>query len=148
MKSVRVGLVELGMNLDDRAAVVDLAAVGATLVGWRAGPLEDWHSDPDSRISDPELVRASVAATRLVQEVLVTASPPFGAISAIFGDLERRLPDRRTLAEIALTPEDALEHVVYVRAAVRRWELLAAEVGEEVFVGLMACAAAWRARRW
>lgn len=148
VRSVRAGLVELGLDPDDRAAVVGLAGVGATLVGWRAGPLEDGHSDPGSRISDPELVRASVATTRVVQEVLAAGVPPFGVVSAIFGDLERRLPDGRTLAEIALAPDDARQHVEYVQAAVRRWELLAADVGEEVFMGMLACAGAWRARRW
>lgn len=65
-----MGLVELGLDPDCSADVVDLAAVGATLVGWRVGPLEDWHAEPDSRICDSELVRASVATTRLVKEVL------------------------------------------------------------------------------
>lgn len=148
VRSIRAGLVELGLNPDDRAAVVGLAAVGATLVGWRAGPLEDWHSEPESRISDPELVRASVAMTRLAREVLTTDSSPFAAVSALFSDLERRLPDGRTLAEIALTSHHARQHAEYARAAVRRWELLAAELGQGVLIDLLACAAAWRARRW
>ncbi len=150
VKSVRAGLAELGLNPDDRAAVIDLAAVGATLVGWRTGPLEDWHSQLSSRISDPELVRASVATTRLVRDALISQAPPklFDSLVGVLSDLERRLPDGRTLAEIAPSPDEARMHVAFVHAAVRRWEALAAVVGPGAVVGILACAGGWRARRW
>jgi hypothetical protein len=57
---------QVGINRQDRAEVLDLAAVAITRWAWRDSPVEDWHADPDSRIGDPELMRANAATTRLM----------------------------------------------------------------------------------
>jgi hypothetical protein len=61
---------QVGVNPQDRAEVLDLAAVAITRLTWRDSQVEDRHADPDSRISDPELMRANAATTRLTHSLL------------------------------------------------------------------------------
>jgi hypothetical protein len=68
----------LGVNPQVRAQVLDLASVAIARLAWRDSPVEGWHADPDSRISDPELMRANAATTRLTRRILELHVPePF-----------------------------------------------------------------------
>jgi hypothetical protein len=72
----------------------------------------------------------------------------FRRLRSTLGGLASRLPDGRTLAEIAPSHEEGLRNVEHVAAAVRRWSALAVEIGPESVFGVLACTAGWRARRW
>ncbi len=116
--------------------------------------VEDWHAGACSRISDPELARATVAVTRRVRTVIsdTDARRPsarvFSGIADAVGDLNGLLPDGRAVGELAGSPDERRSFVKHVRAAERRWNLLAADLGPETVLRMLACSAGWRARHW
>jgi hypothetical protein len=61
-------------ELRTEVAVFDLAAVAIARLAWRDSPLENWHAAADSRISDAELMRATVNVTRRVRGLLDVGS--------------------------------------------------------------------------
>ena len=77
---------------------MDLAAVAMTRLGWRDGPVEDWHSVRYRRIGDAEMMRANAATTRVVCNVMDRPYGPgeiFKAVGQVLADPLRRLPDGR-----------------------------------------------------
>lgn len=60
----------LGLPVADLGSLLGLAAVGLTLKVWRNSPLEDAHADPNSPLTDAEMMRTNAATTRLVRETL------------------------------------------------------------------------------
>lgn len=97
------GLAELGVEVDTADALLWAAAVGTTLALWRNTVIENWHAGPDSRLTDGEMMRASVASTRLIRERLALTSSDFKAIGAALTARDRVMPDGRTLLEVAPT---------------------------------------------
>lgn len=115
----------VGIDPNDVAAVLDLAAIGITNDTWRNSPLEDWHGA--GRIHDGGMLRANVATTKLVRSVLddhlddtftdageeLIATKDFAALDTDFtddlfadmfewlSDPDRVLPDGRTLGQLA-----------------------------------------------
>ncbi len=59
---------EIGVDPNDAAVILDLAAIGITNGAWRNSQVEDWHGD--GRIYDGGMLRTNVATTKLVREVL------------------------------------------------------------------------------
>jgi hypothetical protein len=110
-------LADLGVDPHDKVVIADLAAVGIVLLAWRNGPVEDWHAVPLNRISDAEMMRASIATTRLVREVIVREARAEDAgegvdaftirliarVDRVLGDPDRRVPDGRSLPELVLS---------------------------------------------
>ncbi|MGH8908817.1 MAG: hypothetical protein ACRD0K_20565 [Egibacteraceae bacterium] len=110
----------VGIDPDDAATVLDLAAIGITNGAWRNGPVEDWHAQ--GRIRDGGMLRANVATTKLVHAVLETrlggvldtafSDELFLAVFEALADPDRVLPDGRTLCELAGEDLDELvEHM-------------------------------------
>lgn len=143
----------LGLDPDDSATVLGLASLGVTTIAWKNGPLEDWREAPDSRITDPELMRTNAATTRAVHHVLCTAllgrhprvdSPidphagVFRKVRLVIADPNRRLPDGRTIVDIAPGPEHLADFDAYTGAAVGRWTALARDHGPGSVVRLLA----------
>lgn len=163
---LRDRLLELGVDSDDWTNVVDLASAGATWVAWRSGPVEDWHAVPWCRIGTPELMRASALLTRATNDVirahvLRSAGPRaarhhlaagahelFASVGQVINDAGRRLPDGRTVANLALSAGDVCEFVGHVRSAVRRWTVLAVKHGLVPVLFMLACTAGWHAHHW
>jgi len=156
---------KLGFDPDDRSSLADLAAVGIARLAWRDSPVEDWHAVPQQRISDSELMRASAAVTRAVRDLLVTELPPSpwprdsvgddGDADRMFADLAgmlsapvRRLPDGRTLEELAPAREDLMAFVGHVQEHARWWADRAARHGLHEVLLVLACHAALWCRRW
>jgi hypothetical protein len=114
---------QLGVDPNDAAVILDLAAIGITNGAWRNSPLEDWHS----RLSDGWMVRTNVATTKLVRSALdaqldeafpytgeeLVATEELDEPAAEFAyelfvvvfewlsDPDRVLPDGRTLRQLA-----------------------------------------------
>lgn len=156
---------QLGFDPDDRGRLADLAAVGIARLAWRDGPVEDWHAVPQRRISDSELMRASAAVTRAVRDLLVAELPPppwprepagaagdadrvLADVAAMLSAPGRRLPDGRTLEELAPAREDLAAFAQHVREHTRWWADLAAGHGLYEVLLVLACHAALRCRRW
>jgi hypothetical protein len=114
----------VGVDPDDAAVIVDLAAIGITNGTWRNSPLEDWHGA--GRIHDGGMLRANVATTKLVRSILDHLDDAFADASEgffatedlaaldsdftdeLFADVfeslsnpDRVLPDGRTLGQLA-----------------------------------------------
>ncbi len=116
---------QVGIDPNDPAIVLDLAAIGITNGTWRNSPLEDWHGE--GRIYDGGMLRTNVATTKLVREVLsdhlgeifddedapLIATEDLADLEADFSDElfmtmfqrlsdpDRVLPDGRTLRQLA-----------------------------------------------
>jgi hypothetical protein len=116
---------EVGVDPNDAAVILNLAAIGITNGAWRNSQVEDWHGD--GRIYDGGMLRTNVATTKLVREALddhlgdvfddegdvLFATEDFADLDSdlsnelfldIFerlSDPERLLPDRRTLRQLA-----------------------------------------------
>lgn len=67
---LRSGLLDQGVHPDDLAALLRYVPQALTHLTWRNTVLEDWHGDPDSRISDAEMMRANVATTRIFHQAI------------------------------------------------------------------------------
>lgn len=72
----------------------------------------------------------------------------FSGIADAVGDLNGLLPDGRTVSDLAGSPDERRSFVKHVREAERRWNLLAADLGPETVLRMLACSAGWRARHW
>lgn len=69
-KSIRALLIDAGVHPDDLAALIRYVPGALTHLCWRNSVLEDMHAGPDSTISDAEMMRASVATTRIFHRAL------------------------------------------------------------------------------
>lgn len=69
-KSIRALLIDAGVHPDDLAALLRYVPGALTHLCWRNSVLEDLHAGPDSTISDAEMMRASVATTRIFHRSL------------------------------------------------------------------------------
>jgi hypothetical protein len=120
----------LAVDPDDVGVVLDLAAIGITNGAWRNSPVERWHGE--GRIDDGGMLRANVATTKLVRQVLgevllddvvagelvdvdQVADADMGLVDELFvalfealADPDRVLPDGRTLLELARENLDEL----------------------------------------
>jgi hypothetical protein len=116
---------EIGIEPNDTAVILNLAAIGITNGAWRNSPVEDWHGD--GRIHDGGMLRTNVATSKLVRDVfndhlgevlddegdllivtedLATLDTDFSdelfvAIFERLSDPERVLPDGRALRQLA-----------------------------------------------
>src|SRR6266511_6323170 len=59
---------EIGVDPNDAAVILNLAAIGITNGAWHNSQVEDWHGE--GRIHDGGMLRTNVATTKLVLEVL------------------------------------------------------------------------------
>jgi hypothetical protein len=147
----------LGVELDRGPHLIDLAAVAVTRLVWRDGPVEDWHAAPASRVNDAEMMRANVATTRLVRSMIgrledgTTGERDAARIveDAVFAAVapSRRLPDGRTIAELAPSGPQLLllqEHALELASL---WGRRFREFGVRDVLSLLACCAA-RCWRW
>jgi hypothetical protein len=146
----------LAVDVGDARQMADLAAVAVTRLVWRDGVVEEWHRASPTRIVDHEVMRANAATTRLVRGQLADAAGgtaervamAFGAVCPRLVDPGRRLPDGRTVGELA---PDARGLGVYgdqVRGFFVRLGRLVDCLGPEVVVGAMACYAAAVCWQW
>ena len=69
----------VGFEPHDQNVLLDLAAQAIARVAWRDAPVEDWHAAPDSRISDVQLMQATVNVTRHVRLLLSHGTGPSSA---------------------------------------------------------------------
>jgi len=149
----------LGIDLADASEIQDLVAVAIARLAWRDGPVENWHRV--CRISNSEMMRANAATTRLLRDVLATArvgvgagdavgqvGEMFGAVARVLADPQRRLPDGRTLAELA---GDAVQLGAFqrnVRMFCTRWNTVADRYGASETMALLAIYAGRWCWRW
>jgi len=166
----------VGVDPDDAAVVVDLAAIGITNGAWRNSPLEDWHAE--GRIFDGGMLRTNVATTKLVRgllddqlngafeevgEVLVAtedlaeldsdfSDELFAVVFEHLSDPARVLPDGRTLGQLA--GEDLGELVDHIDRALGGIAASAERYGLDVALqraavhGGLACAHWWGTPWW
>lgn len=150
------GLVrQLGVDPEDRSTVLDLAAVGATKLVWRNGPLEDWHADRDRRISNADMLRGNVATTRVVRRAVealplarTAGAEPFAGVERVLTAPDRALPDGRTVADLAATAADLEDLRQHVRAGVQRWTALASLHGLTATTLLLASVSGYDREHW
>jgi len=157
---------QVGVDPLDRTEVLDLAAVAITRLAWRDSPIEDWHADPDSRISDPELMRANAATTRLIRcllELQVPEAPDkptdavqchtdadelFASIGHALAAPDRRLPDTRTVGELSPGRIELASYQDHVAEITREWTNAANQLGTHALLVLLAVTAASTCRDW
>jgi hypothetical protein len=121
----------LGVDGSDSGQLMDLAAVAMTRLAWRDGPVEDWHSTRYRRIADAEMMRANAATTRVVRDVMGKPCGPgqmFNAVEQVLADPLRRLPDGRSVIELAPSSLELTRYQAYLAACCARWEAAAADV--------------------
>ncbi|UWZ39766.1 hypothetical protein Drose_17005 [Dactylosporangium roseum] len=151
--------VRLGFDIRDAERVADLAAVAVTRLAWRDGPVEDWHSVRLRRITDPEMMRANTATTRVVREsigqlpLFVRQLPSMDAdlftrMGDVLCDRARRLPDGRRLPDLAPDRGQLALYEQHVAAYCAQWRLVASDVGPQKLFTLLACHAAIFNWRW
>ena len=153
--------VRLDLDLGDRDQVQDLVAVAMTRLAWRDGPVEDWHAYPYGRISNGEMMRANAATTRLVRETLDDLGPKvvvgnrvseadevFAAVGRALADSRRRLPDGRTVAELAPDAAQLAAFERHVWMFCTRWSGVAGEYGASETMALLAVYAGRYCWRW
>jgi hypothetical protein len=144
--------------------LVDLVALGIVVSAWRAGPVEDWHVG--GRIGQVEMMRANAAITRRIRGLLSELLPErwwtwdrqvglrtgalllWTVVAREIGSVDRRLPDGRTVAELALDDEQVADYRSHVAWHRDRWLALTAECGLRVALVMLACQGAWMCRRW
>jgi hypothetical protein len=117
---LRDALSELHMHPDDTASLIRYAPAALAHLCWRNSVIEDWHAGPQSRISDADVMRASVATTRIFHQALTDAlSPtlaetgPYSADSFDPEDLSHAFCDA---FDIAFDPNRVLPHGVSLSA--------------------------------
>jgi hypothetical protein len=147
----------LGVDLSDSGQPMDLAAVAMTRLAWRDGPVEDWHSVRYRRIGDAEMMRANAATTRVIREVMDKPYGPgamFNAVAQVLADPVRRLPDGRSVIELAPSSSELTRYQMHLAACCARWKTAAADIGEATVLTLLACRGAtfnwhwWRSTGW
>jgi hypothetical protein len=132
----------VGVDRSNGNQLMDLAAVAMTRLAWRDGPVEDWHSVRYRRIGDAEMMRANGATTRAVREVMDKTHGPggiFKAVGQFLADPLRRLPDGRSVLELAPSSSELTRYLMHLAACCTRWKTAAADVGEEAVLTLLAC---------
>jgi hypothetical protein len=149
----------LKIDLRDWNQVAELVAVAVARLAWRDGPVENWHQT--GRISNSEMMRANAASTRLLRAVLTgcrIATVTGDAVGSM-GDIvdaagralanpERRLPDGRTLTEIAPDPAQLVAFERHVWMFCDRWNSVAARYGTPEVIALLALYAGRYCWRW
>jgi hypothetical protein len=117
---LREALLERHMHPEDTALLLRYAPAALTHLCWRNSVIEDWHAGPQSRISDADMMRASVATTRIFHQALTDAlSPtlaetgPYSADSFDPEDLSQAFCDA---FDIAFDPDRVLPHGVSLSA--------------------------------
>jgi hypothetical protein len=117
---LREALAEAHMHPDDTALLLRYAPAALTHLCWRNSVIEDWHAGPQSRIGDADMMRASVATTRIFHQALTDAlSPtlaetgPYSAGSFDPEDLSQAFCDA---FDIAFDPDRVLPHGVSLSA--------------------------------
>jgi hypothetical protein len=147
----------LGVDSSDSRQVMDLAAVAMTRLAWRDGPVEDWHSIRYRRIGDAEMMRANAATTRVIREVMDKPHWPgqmFNAVEQALADPLRRLPDGRSILELAPSSSELTRYEAHLAACCARWKAAAANIGEATVLTLLACRGVifnwhwWRSTGW
>src|SRR6266511_1049790 len=98
---------QVGIDPNDPAIVLDLAAIGITNGTWRNSPLEDWHGE--GRIYDGGMLRTNVATTKLVREVLSDH------LGEIFDDEDAPLIATEHLADLEADSSDELLMTLFQR---------------------------------
>jgi hypothetical protein len=73
---LREALSKAHIHPDDTALLLRYAPAALTHLCWRNSVIEDWHAGPQSRISDADMMRASVATTRIFHRALTDALSP------------------------------------------------------------------------
>ena len=134
--------VQLGLDPADREQINDVAAVGMTRLAWRDSPVEDWHSIRYRRIGDAEMMRANAATTRPVRAAVELVCAPDGGFrraEQVLAAPGRRLPDGRTVAELAPGPRELDRYRAHVVAYCMRWDAVAAQIGVDAILTLLAC---------
>jgi hypothetical protein len=89
LEVLRPAIRRLGFDPNDPSQLTDLAAVAITRLAWRDGPVEDWHAVPDRRISDGEMMRATVATTRFVRNLIRNGSANLSTLGCWAGWMPR-----------------------------------------------------------
>jgi hypothetical protein len=146
----------LTVDVGNARQLADLAAVAVTRLAWRDGVVEAWHRASPTRIVDHEMMRANAATTRLVRRQLADAAGgtaeriarAFGAVGPRLADPGRRLPDGRTVGELAPDAQGLEVYGGQVRGFVVRLGRLVERLGPEVVVGALACYAAAACWQW
>jgi hypothetical protein len=139
--------------------------LGVTRLAWRDGPVEDWRIL--GRLLPSELMRANAAVTRLVRRLLAQQLPGrwwiwttdrgvgeeaarwLFTLADEIGRTQRRLPDGRTVAEIAGEEGQVLEYRRYVWRCWNRWQRLANRFGARpswATAGFTANCSSWASR--
>ncbi len=156
---------DAGVDPDDSATLIDLAAVAVARMAWRDGPVEDWHTSVDSRLDDAEMLRANAATTRLVRDLLARhlPGPPtdrqaavrgggpgemFVVIAAALTDPDRRLPNGQRLAELAPDRPSLQRYRSAVRTWCSRWVAITDQVGLHPVLLFLACWTLTTSRHW
>jgi len=144
----------LGIDISAGAAgLADLTAVAIAQLAWRNGPVELWHRASPSRISDAEMMRANAATTRVVREhlpinVVAGFADVLGPLCAVLVEPGRRLPDGRTVWDLAAGTDDFRMYTAQVRAFFDRCLNLVERLGAYDVVGALACHAAAACWKW
>jgi hypothetical protein len=142
---------------------MDLTAVAITRLAWRDGPVENWHGWPQRRISDGEMMRATVATTRLVRDLIRSSfdepvatrlrDGPGAALSLFepvlqIAEPSQRLPDGRTMAQFAPDHSELQVFERHVRELTHQWAQQLVDLGPRPTLTLLACFAAKWCWRW
>jgi hypothetical protein len=146
----------LAVDLGDAQQIADLAAVAVTRLAWRDGVVEEWHRASPARIVDPEMMRANAATTRLVRGQFAEAAGgttervamAFGTVCPRLADPGRRLPDGRTVGELAPDAQGLGVYGDQVRGFFVRLKRLVEWLGPEAVMGTLACYAAAACWQW
>jgi hypothetical protein len=129
---------------------------------WRLSPVEDWHADSDRRFANSEMMRANVATTRLVRDLLderlawpddldgdlATAVALLTALYRAIVDSDRRLPDGRTVLELASSYPEYAKFDEHVRSELGAWVAMAAERGMRAVLMMLAGQSGGGFRGW
>lgn len=149
MRSRVVDLLKaMGVDASDDSAVLDLAAVGATKLLWRDSPLEDWHSQGWRDIRDADMLRGNVATTRVVRRALGQHLDDLAELGRIVARPERKLPDGRSVAELAVTEADMRDLRRHVNRAAARWTALAEQHEPAGVRAMLACVQGYQRDLW
>ncbi|WP_322770279.1 hypothetical protein [Frankia sp. Cr1] len=155
----------VGVDPDDSGALIDLAAVAVARLAWRDGPVEDWHAGRDSRPDDAEMMRANAAITRLARDLMTTHLPglspggqetvrgesPGEVFAAIAGALtapDLRLPDGRSLSDVAPDRASLKRYRRTVRTWCARWATITNKIGPQAVLLFLASWTLTTCRHW
>lgn len=138
----------MGVDASDDSSVLDLAAVGATKLLWRNSPLEDWHSQGWRHIRDADMLRGNVATTRVVRRALGHHLDDLAELGRIVARPDRKLPDGRSVADLAATDADLRDLRRHVNRAADRWTALAERHELAGVRAVLACVQGYQRDLW